>query len=81
MIQDTDTQPECLDSAGYGPNECAGPVEYRMPLSGTGRSFPRCEAHWQQRLEREEQIRQRYPEHPPADWSPLDAGESWEEDY
>ncbi len=32
------------------------------------------------RLEREAVIRQRYPLRPPADWSPLDAGEAWDED-
>lgn len=59
---------------------CSGPVEYRMPLSGTGRSFPRCNRHWQERLDREQELRERYPEHAPRDWSPLDAGEAWGED-
>lgn len=59
---------------------CAGPVEYRMPLSGSGRSFPRCEGHWEARLRMEDELRHRYPEQPPADWSPLDAGEAWSED-
>jgi|LSQX01.1.fsa_nt_gb hypothetical protein len=68
---------ECID--GFG--DCEGAVEYRMALSGTGRSFPRCERHWQARLDREEGLRRRYPEQPPRDWSPLDAGESWDEDY
>lgn len=56
-------------------------MEHREPLSGSGRSFPRCEKHWEQRLEIEEGIRRRYPQHPPSDWSPLDAGEHWDEDY
>ena len=66
----------CLD----GPEDCAGEVEYRMPLSGTGQSFPRCEKHWAERLDRQAEIDRRYPTHPPSDWSPLDAGESWYED-
>jgi hypothetical protein len=70
-----DEQLECLD----GPDGCQGPVEYRMALSATGRSFPRCEAHWELRLNIQEQTNRRYPQNAPADWSPLDAGESWDE--
>lgn len=69
----------CLD--GQGPDSrCAGLVEYRSPLSGSGRSFPRCEAHWSRRLTRQAEIERRYPARPPASWSPLDAGEAWDED-
>jgi hypothetical protein len=68
--------PDCLNA---GP-DCEGPVEYRLPLSGTGRSFPRCAKHWHDRLNLEEGLRERYPEQPPSDWSPLDAGEHWDED-
>lgn len=71
-------QPTCLDERGE--NLCAGPVEYRTALSGTGRSFPRCEKHWSARLDREEELRRRYPAHPPADFDPLFAGERWDED-
>ena len=70
---------ESIVCIGRG-EDCAGPVEYRMPLSGSGRSFPRCEAHWDARLRMEDELRHRYPEQPPADWSPLDAGEAWGED-
>ena len=65
---------ECIN----GPEGCRGTVEHRMPLSGTGQSFSRCDWHWEQRLENEQGIRERYPEHAPADWSPSDAGEAWE---
>lgn len=68
---------ECIESHTEA---CSGPVEYRMPLSGTGKSFPRCDRHWQLRLDREQQLRERYPARPPRDWSPLDAGEAWDED-
>lgn len=69
-------QAECLN----GPEGCEGAVEYRMPLSGTGQSFPRCDKHWGERLDIQRGIDERYPTHPPADWSPLDAGEAWYED-
>lgn len=69
--------PECLD----GPDGCSGNVEYRMALSGTGRSFPRCDKHWHERLKVQEGINRRYPVMQPDDWSPYDAGESWDEDY
>lgn len=68
---------ECLD----GPEDCAGAVEYRYPLSGTGRSFVRCDAHWDKRLAVQEGIDRRYPSHQPSDFDPSYAGESWDEDY
>lgn len=72
---------ECIQR-GDGEGQCEGAVEYRMALSSTGVSHPRCSKHWEQRLELEQGLRERYPEHPPSDWSPLDAGEHWsEEDY
>jgi hypothetical protein len=67
----------CLND---GP-DCEGAVEYRMSLSGTGVSYPRCDRHWEERLDLQRDIDQRYPVHAPDDWSPLDAGESWDEDY
>lgn len=67
----------CLDTD----DTCEGAVEYRTPLSGTGRSFPRCDKHWSDRLDFQRGIDERYPAQPPSDWSPLDAGESWDEDY
>lgn len=64
---------ECLD----GPAGCRGEVEFRMPLSSTGRSFARCEAHWERRLEEQERINERYPAMTPADFDPAYAGEEW----
>lgn len=69
---------ECLDDHGEG--TCSGPVEYRMALSATGRSFPRCEKHWAERLATQKGIDERYPAHPPSDFDPAYAGESWDED-
>ena len=59
-VEDMNTTPkteqlECLDDAGTG-QDCAGPIEYRHPLSGTGRSFPRCEKHWARRLDLQAEI-------------------------
>jgi hypothetical protein len=73
----TVTEPlECLDSD----SECQGAVEYRMALSGTGRSFPRCEKHWDDRLKVQEGINSRYPTMAPPDFDPLYAGEQWDDD-
>ena len=69
--------PRCMN----GPDGCEGAVEYRMPLSGTGKSFPRCDKHWAERLDLQYKLNERYPATPPQDWSPLDAGEHWYEDY
>lgn len=77
MERKLEAEPVCLND---GPG-CGGQVEYRMPLSGTGRSFPRCDAHWEQRLETQRGIDARYPTHAPADFDPSYAGESWDEDY
>lgn len=72
---------ECIQYSAEYPQQCAGAVEYRYPLSGTGQSFPRCEKHWEERLENEEKLRERYPEHAPSDFDPAYAGEYWGEDY
>lgn len=72
------TEPlECLDRHKGG---CRGPVEYRMALSATGRSFPRCDGHWEKRLDSEEETRRKYPSLQPRSFDPMFAGESWYED-
>jgi hypothetical protein len=78
MPQTPDTT-ECLDRYL---GDCAGAVEYRMALSGTGRSFPRCDKHWSDRLDVQDGINRRYPDSPfpPSDFDPTYAGESWEDD-
>lgn len=72
----------CLDDHDEDGRHCSGPVEYRMALSGTGRSFPRCEKHWGLRLEEQDRINERYPDSPlpPSDFDPTYAGERWDED-
>jgi hypothetical protein len=63
---------ECMS----GPEGCEGPVAYRMALSATGVSYPRCEGHWHQRLETEQRLRQDYPDSPtpPAWFGPTSGG-------
>ncbi len=72
---------ECLDARG-GRGDCAGATEYRESLSGTGRSFARCDYHWDKRLDEQERIRRNYPDTPtpPAWFDPTYAGERWDED-
>lgn len=62
--------------------DCKGEVEYRMALSSTGRSFPRCDHHWRLRLDEQERINRDYPDSPvaPSWFDPSYAGESWDED-
>lgn len=78
---DTD-ELECLDD-GDDRHPCSGPVEYRMALSASGKSFPRCAAHWERRLAEQERLNRDYPDspNPPAWFDPMDAGEHWDEDY
>ena len=70
--------PRCIN----GPDECDGKVEYRLPLSDTGKSFARCDGHWAKRMILQADLRQRIPDTdvPPADFDPLYAGERWNED-
>jgi hypothetical protein len=70
---------ECLN----GPTGCRGTVEYRMALSGTGKSFPRCDLHWSDRLKEQERIDADYPDSPfaPSWFDPANAGEHWDSDY
>lgn len=70
---------DCLD--GHGRDGCHGPVEYRHPLTATGRAFPRCELHWERRLDEQVRIGRLYPYFPPPMWSAADAGECWTDDY
>jgi hypothetical protein len=70
---------ECLD--GYSADDCEGAVEYRMALSGSGQSYPRCEKHWWERLDVQERINRDYPDSPfaPSWFDPSYAGESWDD--
>lgn len=69
----------CLDDRGKG--ECRGPVEPRS-LDGL-KWFPRCEHHWDLRLDEAERVNRTYPDSPcPPDWfDPAAAGERWDDEY
>lgn len=64
----------CLD----GPRGCVGAVEHRMPLSGTGRAFPRCDAHWDARLDRHQADQERDANARRVDW--FAAGEVYDDE-
>lgn len=72
-------QLECLED--YGKGTCVGMVAYRISLSPTGRSFPRCDGHWEKRLLEQEGIDRRYPVMQPSNFDPAYAGERWDDDY
>lgn len=69
---------ECIDD--YGDGTCRGVVDY-YDLSGDGRTFPRCEKHLYEAIERVERAMERYPVTAPADFDPDYAGERWDDDY
>ena len=66
--------PKCLNES----KDCKGPVEYRIRADGL--SFPRCDFHWDQRLETEQHIKELESPFAPDWFDPLDAGERWDED-
>lgn len=71
----TDTL-RCLERG----DDCAGPVEYRM-LPDNPRSFPRCEVHFEQRLERSQRNLELMSPTPAPWFDESYAGERWNEDY
>lgn len=77
--EDDEEELECLDDAK---KDCVGIIEYRMALSSTGKSFPRCEKHWGIRLSQHEKDCEKYPDSPlaPSWFDPSYAGERWDED-
>lgn len=76
---ETELELKCIQE----PEGCEGPVEMRASLSATGVPYPRCQSHWYERLDRQAEIRERYPDTDLApDWfDPLEAGERWNDDY
>ena len=74
------TPNECRD----GPRGCQGAVQAYLAVSGSGLRYPRCAGHQDLHTARLEPIMRdintRYPVHPPADFDPGFAGESWYED-
>ena len=58
---------------------CAGVVELRMPLSGTGRPFARCDFHWEARLAAQDRINELTAPIPAGWFDSSRAGERWDE--
>lgn len=80
-MSDTD-ELTCLDSyADEG--GCEGEVTEHPSLAGTGLPIARCDKHWTQRLERQREIDEAYPDSPiaPSWFDPANAGEYWDDDY
>lgn len=71
--------PECLEFGDV--DHCSGPVELRESLTGTGTRIPRCDRHWDRRLDREEELRAAYPDSPnaPTWFDSSYAGETWDD--
>lgn len=59
MTTETLNYEDCLD---FDPcnGDCAGAVEYRMAMSPTGISYPRCDLHMEQRWETQQRISRDY---------------------
>jgi hypothetical protein len=77
---------ECLeDHTG----ECSGKIEYRPSLTGTGLNIPRCDFHWQKRLDLEDEINEKYAPNsdvPPSWFHDVgggmnEYGERWDDEY
>jgi hypothetical protein len=73
----TDFQHECLRR---GDGKCQGEVSGRASYGGTGTMIYECVFHMDESAEKNQALRERYPEHQPADFDPTYAGESWYED-
>jgi hypothetical protein len=69
---------ECLDDSGRTP--CSGEIEYRFAMSASGRSFPRCQKHFDAALDSYYDTQRRYPRNAPSDFDPSYAGERWEDE-
>ena len=74
------TDLRCLDRSPR--SECAGPVEYRVTPDRTdGKAFPRCEKHFEARLDSAERNMELLSPAPAPWFDPANAGEHWDEDY
>lgn len=68
---------ECLEAG----SQCRGNVRYRDALSATGVRYPRCDAHWEQRLTKQQRINADYGSPTPPAWFDASyAGEQWDDD-
>jgi hypothetical protein len=77
-IEDHEAERAKLECLQHGPN-CQGKVDMHS-LDGL-KAFPRCEYHWEQRLDEQARIDETYGSPSPPDWfDPFAAGERWDED-
>jgi hypothetical protein len=60
--------------------QCEGEVRMRERFAGALHPYPRCEAHYGERLDLDERLRTDYPVLAPRDFDPSYAGERWNED-
>ncbi len=68
---------ECLDGA----RGCGGRVEYRFTGDRDDlRTFPRCDVHFERRLDQAERNRELMSTVAPSWFDPAYAGERWDED-
>jgi hypothetical protein len=59
-----------------------GQVEYHLnPDRDDFKTFPRCEFHQQKRLDQAAETMRKYPKIAPSGFDPMDAGETWDEEY
>ena len=75
-----DDELECLDDRGD--NECDGPVDYHWNGDPSGKTWPRCAKHQQDRADRREGSMEKYANSDviPSWFNEADAGERWFED-
>lgn len=67
---------ECLESHT---EQCRGPVGWHSIDPGRHKAFPRCDKHWEDRLESRENSIEKYENSdvPPSWFDPTYAGETW----
>ncbi len=56
----TNSESLTLSDCNWADAECGGGIEYRLAMSPTGRSFPYCDVHFEQRWESQERISATY---------------------
>lgn len=52
--------PQVMECLNRHDGKCDGEVKYRIAMSGTGRSFPRCDHHFQARWATQQRLSRTY---------------------
>jgi hypothetical protein len=65
----------CLD---HHRGNCRGEVMLRESLTGTGNAIARCDGHWEDRLQKQQEFHEKDAQYRNVDY--LDAGERYEDD-